>query len=394
MKQICSFSGLLLLIFLFNFMCAYSQSSFSDDAWNRVENRFNDMLEDNQVAGGALLVLKNGKVAESHYHGYADLEEERLTSEATIFHWASLTKTMTAVAIMQLRDHGILNLDDALTGYLPELRTIHNPNGSMDDLTIRMALNHSTGLRNSTWPWGGSEDWHPFEPTEWEQLVAMFPYTNVEFQPGSRHSYSNPAIIFLGKIIEKLSGDPWEVYVDKNILKPLGMHHSYFNHTPYHLLPYRTNSYIYRNGTHNPRGLDFHTGITTSNGGLNASVSDMVRYLNFLSGQDTSGFEILSRSSIEELWKTELPIGEDDGIRSSVGLSFFIEEFDGMRVIGHTGTQWSNYSWFYIHPESGAAVLSVTNTDGQYDMHRFRREMSRFVFRELFTVMGRDSLGR
>jgi len=254
----------------------------------------------------------------------------------------------------------------------------------MDELTIRMALNHSTGLRNPTWPWGGNEDWHPFEPTEWSQLVAMFPYTKVEFEPGSRHSYSNPAIIFLGKIIEQLSGDSWETYVQKNILNPLEMHRSYFNHTPEHLLPYRVNSYQIKNGNPEPRGLDFHTGITTSNGGLNAPLADMVKYLEFLLGRHETDHPILGRSSLEELWEIELPIDESDGVKSSVGLSFFIEEFDGMKFIGHTGTQWSNYSWFYIHPESGTAAISVTNTDGEHDMHRFRDEMSRYVFKHLF----------
>jgi CubicO group peptidase (beta-lactamase class C family) len=386
MRRVFLFSGLLLITFTAISMTA-AQNNSINDSWKLVEKKFKEMLASNDVVGGAIVMVRDGEVKNSFCHGYADLDEQRRIDENTIFHWASLTKTITAVAIMQLRDRGLLSLEDSLTDYLPELRKIHNPYGSMDHLTIRMALNHSTGLRNSTWPWGGSEEWHPFEPMEWEQLVAMFPYTKVEFEPGSRHSYSNPAIIFLGKIIEKLSGDPWEVYVDKNILKPLGMYSSYFNHTPYHLLPNRTNSFVYRNGVHTPRGLDFHTGITTSNGGLNASIGDMVSYLNFLNGNGNRkrNYEVLQRSSLEELWVKEHPIEERDGIRSSVALSFFIEEFDGMRVIGHTGTQWSNYSWFYIHPESGTAVISVTNTDGDHDMHKFRDEMSRYVFRELFS---------
>ena len=64
----------------------------------------------------------------------------------------------------------------------------------------------------------------------------MFPYTEIEFKPGSKWSYSNPGIIFLGRVIELLTGDSYEVYVDKNILKPLEMHDTYFDATPYHLL--------------------------------------------------------------------------------------------------------------------------------------------------------------
>ena len=64
----------------------------------------------------------------------------------------------------------------------------------------------------------------------------MLPFTEILFKPGSKYSYSNLGIVFLGQIIERLSGDDYEVYVDKNILKPLEMHRSYFDATPYHLL--------------------------------------------------------------------------------------------------------------------------------------------------------------
>lgn len=367
-------------------MKATAQNQLTPSDWENIEQHIVEKFESHEVVGGSLIYLNNGKVEREIRYGYADIESERTIDDQTIFHWASITKTLTAVAIMQLRDLGLLTLDDPLTGYLPELQNIHNSYGSMDEITIRMALNHSTGLRNPTWPWGGNEEWHPFEPREWEQLVAMFPYTEVEFEPGSKHSYSNPAFIFLGKIIEQLSGDSWEVYVDKNILKPLGMHDSYFNHTPYHLQSFRSNSYQIVNDKPKARGFDFHTGITTSNGGLNAPVSDMIKYMNFLLGVNQDSPEILSSSSLNELWAKELDLEEENGIRSSVGLSFFLEEFDGMRVIGHTGTQFSYYSWFYIHPETNRAVISVTNTDGKYDMFRFRDELTGFIFKNLFAV--------
>lgn len=364
-----------------------AQSGLTDDVWQEIQNFYEQKLADYEVVGGSMIFLENGEIQNSIFKGYANLELKQKIDENTIFHWASITKTLTAVAVMQLRDRGEIALDDPLIKYLPELSGIHNPFGEMNEITIRMALSHSTGLRNSTWPWGGSEDWHPFEPTTWDQLVAMFPYTEVNFKPGTQHSYSNPAIIFLGKIIEQVTGDPYEVYVDKNILKPLGMHHSYFNHTPYHLLEKRSNSYSIRDGLPQPRGLDFHTGITTSNGGLNASLADMVKYLNFLAGADEkmNSFEVLKRSSIHELWQPELLIDEEDEVTSVAALSFFIEEFDGMRVVGHTGTQWSFYSFFYIHPESGTAVISVTNSDGKHDMHKFRDEVSHHLFKEYFT---------
>lgn len=365
-----------------------AQQSDHEEAWQRTERYFLESLRQNNIVGGALLFLEHGNVTKSSFYGLAEISENRPVDKSTIFHWASNTKTLTAIAIMQLRDRGLISLNDPLTDYLPELRNVHNPYGSMDDLTIKMAMEHSTGFRNPTWPWGGGEEWHPFEPAEWQQLVAMFPYTELLFEPGTRHSYSNPAIIFLGKIIEIVTGDVYEAYIDKNILKPLGMHLSYFDNTPYHLLPQRSNSYTLHEGNPLPNGLDFNTGITVSNGGLNAPLQDMILYLGFLSGNEIK-HKIIDRSSLEEMWTIQHRIGEEDGIRSSAGLSFFIEEFDGMRVIGHTGTQRSFYSFFYIHPESGTAVIGITNTDGRKgkpDMFQFREDLTRYIFFNLFSL--------
>lgn len=357
-----------------------------EDAWKKTSGYFTAALSDKHVVGGALLFLDKGKVAGSEYYGLADIEENRRVDEHTIFHWASITKTFTGIAIMQLRDRGLLSLDDPVTKYLPELRKVHNPYGSMDDITIRMIMSHSAGFRSPTWPWR-NQPWQPFEPTEWSQIVAMLPYTEVKFKPGSDYNYSNPAIIFLGRIIEMLTGDAYEVYTDKNIFKPLGMYHSYYDITPYHLRKFRSNNYTLRNGRPEANGLDFDTGITASNGGLNAPLKDMVNYLAFLTGA-YEGEEILKRSSLKEMWQAQQLIEETAETRSSMGLSFFIEEFKGKRLIGHTGTQKSFYSFFYIHPPSGTACIGITNTDsnqGALDAGQLRREVSYEVIRTLFS---------
>ena len=379
---------ILLSVFLVIHMLTAQNHPSIENVWEATDQYFTETLKSNQIVGSALVFMEKGEVKGENYYGYADLDTQRKVDENTIFHWASITKTFTAIAIMQLRDRGLLSLDDPITRYLPEISKVHNPYGSMDEITIKMVLSHSSGFRDPTWPWGGNKSWHPFEPTEWGQLVAMMPYTEILFQPGTKFSYSNPAIIFLGRIIEILSGDDYEVYIDKNILKPLKMYSSYYDLTPYHLLKNRSNNYTLRDGKPVANGLDFDTGITTSNGGLNAPLADMLKYLAFLTGQPTDD-EILKRSSLEELWQVQHPVGTIDGVHSSVALSFFVEAFDGMQVIGHTGTQKSFYSFFYLHPPSGTACIGITNTDGaeeQPNPDQIRVEVSHYVFRNLFKL--------
>ncbi|UCC49354.1 MAG: beta-lactamase family protein, partial [Gemmatimonadota bacterium] len=241
------------------------------------------------IVGASALVLRDGRVIARHDYGWADRDLRQRADTNSIYHWASITKTLTAVAIMQLRERGRLALDDAVTRYVPELRRVHNPFGSTDDITIQMLLSHSAGFQAPTWPYGRGRPWEPFEPTRWEQLVAMLPYQELRFAPGSRYGYSNPAFIYLARIIEDITGDAWQTYVQKNLLTPLGMSRSYFGTTPYHLATFRSNNYtVTRDSagreTAEPNGRDFDPGITIPNSGWNAPLGDLVHWLSFLTG--------------------------------------------------------------------------------------------------------------
>jgi CubicO group peptidase (beta-lactamase class C family) len=334
-------------------------------AWRPVQEYFHRTLADEGVVGGSLMFLHGDSVLAREFHGFADLATKRAVDERTIYHWASITKTFTGIAILQLRDRGRLRLDDPILRYVPELRKIHDPYGDPSDITIRHLLSHSAGFRNPTWPWAGDKPWHPHEPTEWSQLVAMMPYTEVLFPAGTKFSYSNPGIVFLGRTIEELTGDDYEVYVEKNILRPLGMTASYFDLTPYHLLAHRSNNYDVRDGKPRANGLDFDTGLTVSNGGLNAPLADMVRYLQFLVGVPGLAVEargVLDRRSLEEMWRPVLPVADSAGAKSWIGLTFFVVERNGLRLVGHTGSQKAFRSFVYIQPESQTGVIAAFNT--------------------------------
>ena len=363
---------LLLLLMMTTAAVAHAQTPPGfEAAWGQIVDEYKHTLDENGIVGSSLVFLHDGAMIASAYHGLADRDTERAVDENTIYHWASITKTFTGIAIMQLRDRGLLRLDDPIVKYVPELRAVHNPFGEMEAITLRHLLSHAAGFRSPTWPWGGGEDWHPHEPTDWAQLVAMMPYTEVHFAPGSRFGYSNPGIIFLGRVIEALSGDDYEVYIDKNILRPLGMYRTYFDHTPYHLLPYRSNNYLVRTGTPQANGLDFDTGITVSNGGLNAPLPDMATYLAFLmGGPDERYEEVLKRASLEEMWQIHQPVDESNGLKQSMALTFFVLERDGRRWIGHTGSQQAFMSFIYINPATQTGAIAAFNTVGAWEGNR------------------------
>jgi CubicO group peptidase (beta-lactamase class C family) len=337
-------------------------------AWPEVVSFYRERLARAGIAGSSLVLVRDGRVVASHDEGFQDLDSRRPVDERTIYHWASITKTFTGIAIMQLRDRGLLSLDDPAVKHVPELRNVHNPYGDMSQVTIRHLMSHSGGFRAPTWPWGGDQPWHPFEPTRWGQIVAMLPYTQLLFPPGSKYSYSNPGIVFLGRIIETLSGDDYEMYVTKNILLPLGMHRSFFDRAPYHLMPYRSHSYFRTDEGLREAPFDFDTGITVSNGGLNAPLSDMARYLAFLIGdparEDYEG--ALRRASLEEMFVPSLTAADGEGGTGAdvrIGLSFFVERHQGVELIAHSGNQNGFLSHLYLHRPSRTAYIVAFNTD-------------------------------
>jgi CubicO group peptidase (beta-lactamase class C family) len=345
------------------------------DGWETLVERFDSYAGRSGIVGGSAVAIRDGRIVARHDFGHADLNAGILVNDRTIFHWGSITKTLTAIAIMQLRDRGLLSLDDPVTRWVPELRQVHDPYGAIDSITLGMLLSHSAGFQNPTWPWTEGREWEPFEPTTWSQLVAMMPYQELHFRPGERYSYSNPGFIYLARVIESLTGDAWQAYVQKNIFSPLDLSRSYFGTTPYWLAPDRSHNYYVvpdpAGGTDLiDNGADFDPGITIPNGGWNAPLDDLAAYAAFLIGapRDESARRrydaVLSRETLEEMWKPRLPVWEDPstGHTEDMGLSFFLVRHGEHEVIGHTGSQAGFRAFIYFRPEGGTAAILAFNT--------------------------------
>jgi len=334
---------------------------------------FDKYVHEDSIVGAAWVTVDDGRPINWHFAGLADREVNQVVDEHTIFHWGSITKTLTAVAIMQLRDRGRISLDDSITRYVPELVRIHSDYGPVSQVTLKQLLSHSAGFQNPTWPYrDDNKPWQPFEPTEWAQLVAMMPYQELAFKPGVRYSYSNPAFIYLARVIEKVTGLSWETYVRRNLLTPLGMTHSYFNLTPRALAPYRSNNYTVSvdekgNETVKANGREFDTGITTPNGGLNAPLGDLVRWIGFLTGRGPQPRRpILARASLAEMWRPVVAVNTSPDHQQWMGLSFFLDprtlRSGSITFIGHTGSQAGFRAFMEFNPGNGRAVIAAFNT--------------------------------
>jgi len=185
-----------------------------------LETRLASFIEQNRLPGGAACVVCGDELTWSAGAGFADLATGKPTDPVMLYGIASITKTFTGTAIMQLRDAGRLDLDDPAVRWLPELRSLANPFGPAEAVTIRRMLSHESGL--------------PAEPpgTDWtgpayqgtpEQTLRRAAEIRVQFPPHARHQYSDLAYQWLGEIITRASGTPYPRYIREAILDPLGM---------------------------------------------------------------------------------------------------------------------------------------------------------------------------
>jgi D-alanyl-D-alanine carboxypeptidase len=154
-----------------------------------------------------------------HASGFADIESGRRPDERTLYRVASITKTFTATAVLQLRDEGRLRLDDPAVRWIPELRRVSSPHAPIEDLTIRRLLMHTSGLQGEV-PWQDTDRFWLYTP---EAMIEVLHLAQVRTPPEVDHKYSNFAYELLGVVVERVAGRPYTEQVRSRILDPLGM---------------------------------------------------------------------------------------------------------------------------------------------------------------------------
>jgi CubicO group peptidase (beta-lactamase class C family) len=171
---------------------------------------------------GSVLVAKGDEILLEKGYGKADIENDIQNTPDTKFRIGSLTKSFTAMAIMQLVEKGKLSLDDKLTKFIPDY-----PNG--DKITIHNLLTHTSGIFDHT-ELPDYDTQRRVEACSVEKTISTFKDKPLQFEPGSKFEYSNSNYILLGFIIEKVSDQAYGQYIEESIFKPLAMNNSGFEY--------------------------------------------------------------------------------------------------------------------------------------------------------------------
>jgi CubicO group peptidase (beta-lactamase class C family) len=198
-----------------------SVAALAQDLAPKADEIVNAYVKQNKFSG-SVLVAKSGKVILSKGYGMANYELDVPNTPQTKFRLGSITKQFTSMAIMQLQERGLLNIEDPITKYLPDL-----PKETGDKVTIFHLLTHTSGIPSVT----NFPDYAQIKMSKFsgEKLLAWLKGKTLEFAPGENFKYNNSGYILLGYIVEKVSGKPYEQFVQENIFTPLGMKNTGFD---------------------------------------------------------------------------------------------------------------------------------------------------------------------
>ena len=246
------------------------------EAFPEIEIAVDDVMRKFNFPSMVAGLLVDGQLVWWRGYGRRDLEDGGAVDVHTVYRIASVTKTITAMALLMLRDEGKINLDTPAEQYVPELARVPQPTEDGGPITIRQLITHTSGL-----PRVGNFDYsNPREiGVTRRELLAAVEGIRLRAAPGTKHEYSNLGYALLGLIVEQVAGVPYHEFVNERILTPLGMRSARWRHEEVPGQQLAT-AYAYRGGAYE-KVHHWNMGEALAMGGLYASLDDMARYLSF-----------------------------------------------------------------------------------------------------------------
>ncbi|GAB3164346.1 hypothetical protein GCM10027059_20280 [Myceligenerans halotolerans] len=326
------------------------------DAW--LEERLPAAMEANEIAGASVAVVHDGEVVTTRGFGQADTGADGgapVDADAdTLFRPGSVSKVFTATAVMQLVEQGDLDLDTDVSEYL-DFEIDRNFDA---DLTLRHLLSHTPGFEERIGGLIGSGD----GPADLRQALVTDPPEQA-YAPGTTPAYSNYGNALAGYIVERVSGESFEGYVDHHIFEPLGMESSTFRQPlPDELRDKMSQGYADATGPAQP----FEIVGTPPAGALTSSANDMARFMLAQLGAVPEENLLLNDATREQLYSpalTEADLGSFAGAqRMTLGL--FEEDRNGHRIVGHGGDTQLFHSHLQLYPDDGTGFYISVNSSG------------------------------
>ncbi len=350
-------------------VAAQTKVAALEPQFEAIDRQFEGFQRDTPVPGLVYGIVAEGELVHVRGFGVQDIAAKRPVTPDTLFRIASMTKAFTALSILALRDAGKLSLDDYAEKYVPEMRGWKYPTSDSPRIRIRDLLSHVAGFVTDD-PWGDRQT--PMPEAEFTKLLRTgVPFSRV---PDTAHEYSNFGYALLGHIVANVSGVPYRIYVERTILKPLGMTSSGFEVGEWPI-ERRAIGYRLENGAWQEEPT-MRNGAFGPMGGLQVSANDYAKWIAFLLSawppRDGLDAGPVKRATVRELAQglnfvrltprigSTAKIGCMQGTAYGKGLRVSQDCELGMML--HHGGGYPGYgSHMLLVPEAGVGIFVFTN---------------------------------
>jgi serine beta-lactamase-like protein LACTB len=345
---------IILLLAVFNVVSAFAQnaSGISPEKIKKIESAISSAMSKDKIPGMSVAIVANKKIAWMNGFGQADLENSIPAKANTVYRLASISKTITSVAAMQLVEQGKLDLDAPVQKYCAAFPQ------KQWTVTTRQVLGHLGGIRHygpqdGKLFQGGSDNTKHYNSIN--DSLVFFKDDPLLHEPGSKYLYSTYGYNLVGCIIEGASGKTYLDYVRDNVFKTAAMN-TIREDDVAAIIPNRAQGYEKdKNGELRNSGLA-DTSYKIPGGGFCSTVEDLAKFAIALQ----TG-KLLKQESLNQAWTKQKT---KDGKETTYGLGWQVNERNGLKEVIHGGNQARVTTYLYMLPERGFAIVLMMNLEG------------------------------
>jgi serine beta-lactamase-like protein LACTB, mitochondrial len=327
------------------------QPELSADKHAQIESAVTKFMASTHVPGLSVAVVENGEYEWASGYGLADAENNAPASEHTLFRLASISKSLTATAAMQLFERGQLDLDAPVQKYCPAFPPKQAP------ITTRLVMGHLAGIRH--YKTQSQDDPEVGNTKHFDNPIQggldFFKNDPLLSDPGKTFHYSTQGYTVVGCVIEGASGAKYVDFVRQNVFVPAGMEHTQVDNR-FDLIPYRTRFYQ-KTESGTVQNADFlDSSYKIPGGGWLSSAEDMAHFEVAILND-----KLIKRSTRDLMWT---PLKPSDGSKDGYGLGWGNSDDGGVASVGHNGGQQGTSTAFILAPAQRAGVVVLTNMEG------------------------------
>jgi CubicO group peptidase (beta-lactamase class C family) len=326
------------------------QPQLSPAKRTHIEAAVTRFMATTHVPGLSVAVVENGEYEWAAGFGFADVENNAPATEHTLFRLASISKSLTATAAIQLWDRGQLDLDAPVQKYCPAFPQKPSP------ITTREAMGHLAGIRH--YKSGSQDDLEGGNTKHFDNPIQagldFFKNDPLVSEPGKQFHYSTQGYTLVGCVIEGASSARYIDFMRQNVFLPAGMDHTQADDR-FAILPYRTRFYQ-KTASGTVQNADFlDSSYKIPGGGWLSSAEDMAKFEVAILND-----KLIKRSTRDLMWT---PLKPSDGSKDTYGLGWDAGNEDGIAAVGHSGGQQGTSTQFLIAPAPRAGVVVLTNME-------------------------------